>query len=522
MRRGVIAALVASTALVPVHGEGVAHLSFGVPADLGGATEWNGLEWALLVVRDADAGSMRFTTSGLSPLAAFNHSYSWTGWRDPVVAALETPHAEGHESLPVDATAIGGNTTVGSSSLLVVGSKLALSVGMPTRLVEQSLPWHALDQGLDQDPTPYREERASPQGVTGLANSIEPREVSLHGEGLCLLEFQGWDLICDRACPPSGSQRLTSIPVAAGGEVRVVRSTFTEIQAGDGAIRLEGQASFVAFGGRAVDLGIDGHMRLPRAAGEVECEACTLDGEKTLRASGSFLLQNTRFQADGRLAASVHGVATAAAVDEVPVTWRLRHVATDGALVAGTAGLVGIGLFALFTRFSKTQALENDNRKQLYDTILQNPGINFRELSRQSGIASGTARYHLTILARAKLIVEKPHHNLLRFFENHGKYEANWNQVGLLRDPGLKDLHQWLSSQGQVPQKDILNAMERRHSWSRSTTQHRLARLVSDGLVSVRSQGRLRMYAIAGTPAVADRPPGLRGFQPGVPIQSTA
>jgi hypothetical protein len=44
--------------------------------------------------------------------------------------------------------------------------------------------------------------------------------------------------------------------------------------------------------------------------------------------------------------------------------------------------------------------------------------------------------------------------------------------------------------------------------WSRSTTQHRLSRLVDGGVASIRLQGRLKMYSIVDKPRLA-KSPGL-------------
>jgi DNA-binding transcriptional ArsR family regulator len=48
--------------------------------------------------------------------------------------------------------------------------------------------------------------------------------------------------------------------------------------------------------------------------------------------------------------------------------------------------------------------------------------------------------------------------------------------------------------------------------WSRSTTQHRLARLADGGLVAIRLQGRLKMYS--ATERLAAPPAPLMGLLP--------
>ncbi|HUR25286.1 MAG TPA: winged helix-turn-helix transcriptional regulator [Candidatus Thermoplasmatota archaeon] len=164
-------------------------------------------------------------------------------------------------------------------------------------------------------------------------------------------------------------------------------------------------------------------------------------------------------------------------------------------------------LAPLFTRLSKEQALEHPRRKQIFEYIQLHPGANFREVARNTGIAAGTVRHHLNVLERAGQIVEHSHGSTVRLFENHGKFDHNWSDLVLLREPALGKLHDWLKAHPNSPQKAVLEAMEA-EQWSRSTTQHRLSRLVEGGIASIRLQGRLKMYSIVERPAVG-KVPGL-------------
>jgi predicted transcriptional regulator len=172
------------------------------------------------------------------------------------------------------------------------------------------------------------------------------------------------------------------------------------------------------------------------------------------------------------------------------------------------AGVAGIGLMVLkfliapfFTRLTKEEALEHPRRKTIFQYIQQHPGANFREIARNTSIAAGTVRHHLNVLERSGQIVEHNHGSTVRLFENHGKFANNWADLVLLREPALGQVHAWLKEHPASPQKAILEAMET-HGWSRSTTQHRLSRLVDGGLANIKLQGRLKIYT------AAERPPG--------------
>jgi predicted transcriptional regulator len=141
--------------------------------------------------------------------------------------------------------------------------------------------------------------------------------------------------------------------------------------------------------------------------------------------------------------------------------------------------------------------LEHPRRRRIFAYIQAHPGATFREVARGAAVATGTTRHHLTVLKRQRMIVERPHRSTVRFFENHGRYDATWASVVLLREPPLRHLHGWLARNPGAAQKEVLEAMAL-GGWSRSTTQHRLERLVAGGVVESRLQGRRKLYQAAG------------------------
>lgn len=143
----------------------------------------------------------------------------------------------------------------------------------------------------------------------------------------------------------------------------------------------------------------------------------------------------------------------------------------------------------------RERALEHPKRQAIFHYVQQNPGANFREVVRRTSIPAGTVRHHLTVLQRSGHLVERPHRSTIRLFENRA-FDQAWHAVVLLREPALAGLHAWLKANPGSAQKDVLEGMEAA-GWSRSTTQHRLSRLVEAGLVSLRLQGRLKIYAAA-------------------------
>jgi predicted transcriptional regulator len=143
-------------------------------------------------------------------------------------------------------------------------------------------------------------------------------------------------------------------------------------------------------------------------------------------------------------------------------------------------------------------ALDHPNRAKLHAIILQDPGINFRQLARASGLAAGTARHHLTVLGRAGLVVEQGFGFTRRFFAPRAPSDA---AVVLLRESSLKQLHDWIKANPGAPQLQVLDAMAPL-GWSRSTTQHRLQRLVQGGALQLRCQGRFKRYWAGPAPSL--------------------
>jgi predicted transcriptional regulator len=274
-----------------------------------------------------------------------------------------------------------------------------------------------------------------------------------------------------------------------------------------GVLSIEGSSPLVVSGGQSSSALVRGSARLPLAVG-TSCNVC--DNEGTWLLKGNISISELRPQADSTIGATISGQVFVAQHDEVEVDPRVMGFEKTAVTMAATASAALILKFLLaplFTRLTKEQALEHPRRKQIFDYIRDHPGANFREVARNTGIAAGTVRHHLNVLERSGQVVEHNHGSTVRLFENHGKFDQNWSDLVLLREPALGTLHDWLKGHPNSPQKAVLEAMEA-NGWSRSTTQHRLSRLVDGGVASIRLQGRLKLYTVVDK-AVVPKPPGL-------------
>ncbi len=326
--------------------------------------------------------------------------------------------------------------------------------------------------------------------------------------GVTLLEWANADVSCDSGTCPRGAGWTKLTAGIPGYDADTVTESFEELVVADGLLDGVFANAFVAVAGPHPDLAVDGWLRLPLASGKTDCSGCVMPENRTLSARGHLGLGQMRQVDRSSMSATLDGNVSSAHFDEQGVILSgAALVATAGAsvLAATVLGVVAFKLgVILFTRNLK-DPLAHPRRQRIHAYVRDHPGANFREVVRGAECPAGTVRHHLTVLVRAKVLMERPHGSTLRFFENHGKFDATWSNVVLLREPELQALHDWIERHPASAQKDVLNAMEAAHGWSRSTSQHRLARLVEGGIVQLRIQGRLKMYALA--PAV--RPVGL-------------
>lgn len=135
--------------------------------------------------------------------------------------------------------------------------------------------------------------------------------------------------------------------------------------------------------------------------------------------------------------------------------------------------------------------LEHPSRKRLTDLVIANPGVCFRELARQAGLAAGTCRHHLTKLVLGGVVVES-RVGCRQVFQPAALTEDPV-RLKVLREEGMREVVAFVATQGRVCQREVLEALP----WPRSTTQHRLSRLALAGVVSIREQGRLKFYEVA-------------------------
>jgi predicted transcriptional regulator len=499
MRKLVAAiAVIATIATVPVVEAKATPIQFDTPAQvLGKATI--SAEWALILVGSEAklVGRIYMPQSvdvtNLTQHSVIVHDESQTGQELPLVA----PHRIELGRLPsLDAT-LTGNTL---SSIFVQG-KIRLDVDRMHGALVATAGQSCISNYVSA--AQYHSQSARFQNLCPISNVVldvrgqNATSMSMISENVTVVEYHNMFLCGYKFCWDADDRQEARQSFSPGPSLHTRTLRFHELRSVRGTAQIDAAGAQIILGGAQISYLGQGDARLPLVVGS--CSECT---NQTWTLQGAFSLSNvTKGDDHGRLAAEYSGHLKSLRLDEsdfpvVPVASLAGATA-----IAAISTIVKFLIAPFFTRLSKDEALEHPRRKQIFEYVQRNPGTNFREISRMTGIAAGTVRHHLNVLERSELLVEHQHGSTIRLFENHGKFDRNWSDVVLLREASLGALHAWLVEHPGSSQKAVLAGMEAL-GWSRSTTQHRLARLVEGGLASIRLQGRLKIYSATGAAQV--------------------
>lgn len=389
-----------------------------------------------------------------------------------------------------------------SGAILIQAERIAYSAQGNANL--QFLPSNAICEGMEEQRVgnvppsyPWGQSCQEPQDLASLQALKSHGNATLRAWKAHRVIISGVDAACDGRCPVP-EWVTTYVDHASGlGEYTWERYRFLELGAEYLELETSGMAEGLTWGAPALTVSMTGRAMLPNVHTEGDgCPDCTGLSPSWI-IEGDISLRNMTPTQDGRIEGDLDATLTSARLDETYVDPTSLFDTATTSVAVGTA--LGIGLILKFlapliTRVAPGQALEHPRRRQLHAYVVEHPGATLREVMQASQLAAGTARHHLGILTRARLLVEHKHRSTLRYFENHGRFDNIWHSHVLLREPPLRELHQWLSTQGPTMQREILDHGQTEWNWSRSTTQHRLLRLQEANLVTVHPQGRRKIY----------------------------
>ncbi|HUR26394.1 MAG TPA: winged helix-turn-helix transcriptional regulator [Candidatus Thermoplasmatota archaeon] len=400
------------------------------------------------------------------------------------------------------------------SSLFVKADRIELGIANAT------LDLNPLRAGSDtasalQDPGSYSDTHRRGYWMApsdGAAISVQgdarPRaSFVVRAQGLRVVEWHNATVTCqdDGHCPDGAGTAWKVAKAPTGDGATVTQVSFAILNGNGGNLDGAGEAQRAATGGSALDVGVQGTLRLPLADRTAPCQ-CIDPAGKTIILGGNLTLRHLSMAGDSRLEAGVSGSAVEARLDELHVNPALVFGPKEAVVAGGVA--VGIAVLVAWLLFSRVlhpdRALRNPKRRSILEAVVAHPGLGLTDLSATTGYALGTVRHHLEVLQRVGLVVANHTRGQVHYFENHGRYSHNWRTVAVQREPLQRHLLEWITGHPGCTQGEVI-AEAGAFGASRGTALRRLNRLLSAGLVTVQKEGRLRRYS-----RTTDTPPPLK------------
>jgi len=483
------AALVALPSAQALTLEGSAGSPFQARGDVGVSEA----SWVLLVFSPQETGYVHLHATGVQSLV--NHTTAWYKFEDPTNPVIGGSWDQDliDQSVPWSG-AFDANLTLGHgrwSSILLRGHGLGFNLTGETELQVPLAGDRPLSGSYNVVRDAYRPFYPATADLllrAGGSHRLGHVPLLLHGE-VDGVEWHNATVSCavGYSCPDGANTPQFRVPGLFVQSLAYMEASTTGGQAVGG-----GEIFALAAGGPTFGMTLDGILRLP----ETKLSSClpepcpSLDGH-TLTMKGHVGPSQWSAGADRRLSFAMQATPTAAFSDESPVPSMLRSAApyVGGAVAVALLAKVLAALVAPV----KKDPLEHGKRRALYDLILAEPGISYRQLLLQSGYGNGSVDHHLRVLAGAGLVVDQWQGKRRFLFENHGRYDKTWQAVAALRDEPARLLLEWIAANPGPTQGNVI-AFSAAHGWSRTATQKRLNRLVAHGLVASNRQGRIVTY----------------------------
>ena len=148
---------------------------------------------------------------------------------------------------------------------------------------------------------------------------------------------------------------------------------------------------------------------------------------------------------------------------------------------------LGVAGLALYTRIRPTAALENETRKQIFESVCRAPGLGVHAIAKAAGVSYSTTAYHLERLVEAGMIVMTPDGNKLCYYKNGGAFtETERKLLPILKnDEASRVFEAILASPGTYRA-----ALAERLGVTATTVNWHLKRLLEAGLVEEARSGR--------------------------------
>lgn len=318
-----------------------------------------------------------------------------------------------------------------------------------------------------------------------------PALVTIRFEGLRGMELHNITATCLGACPRQSE--ATSLGQPMDGRSSGIHSlNYLRMATVSGEGALGGQVSAFALGGPALDVAVVGQVRLAGfVVDQCAADACVSSLGQTLVADGTIELSNLRMNEGGGLEGELALTSAKARLDEdVFDAGILAPAAVIGSTVAIAGVLLVKALGLLFTRIRPPEALANQRRRVIYETIQRTAGLSIAALVRRTGLARSTVDHHVNVLVRVGLIERLPLGKSVRLFPR-GVDLASRRGLAVLQDSCSQSICELVAATPGITQTNILDALA---EIPRSSVQFQLKRLHDHDVLSRTKVGRRVHY----------------------------
>lgn len=131
-------------------------------------------------------------------------------------------------------------------------------------------------------------------------------------------------------------------------------------------------------------------------------------------------------------------------------------------------------------------------RKNLIEIINAKPGIHFRELLNESGLAMGELEYHLNVLEKMEIVSKSKSTYYSRYYPAYELSSEDKQIMGLLRQEILRDILLFIISRKKTNHGDI----SKEFRLLKSTASFYLDKLLNQDLIEKHKRGRRVFYNV--------------------------
>lgn len=211
------------------------------------------------------------------------------------------------------------------------------------------------------------------------------------------------------------------------------------------------------------------------------------------------------FQVDGLPSEETSADQDAGAAPPAEAGWTGLSTGTQAALLMGALGVSATGAVAvvglrriltfllapLAARLEPSKLLDDDNRRRIYESIREEPGINLRGLADNLDLAWGTLLHHLHKLEKAHMVVSRRYGKYRRYFVNGSTFTRDEQaRLAALSTPSTARVAEYILENPGTTQAEVGEGI----GVTPSTVLWHARRLTDVGLIEARREGRYVRY----------------------------